>query len=194
MLNKTSQGKARTAKLMDRSDQYLAEHIRRAEVKGGLETQGGVVILPPCQLMRHQPPLSTNTTSAPASLASSLQKTMCAALPPAISASEFVLSVLTGGAAANAAPPGGANLRLGPSPELHRLGPLHELEEDTAAAPLDDAGHGMEPTNDPDESMELPAPQGQAQDEGMNLGVHEEKLLEKELKVMQTVFKKDPRA
>ena len=55
--NKTPQGKARIAKMMDRSDRYLAEHIRRAEVKSGSEAHvGGVVMPQPCQL-RRQPSL-----------------------------------------------------------------------------------------------------------------------------------------
>ena len=186
-LNKTPQGKAIIAKIMDRSDRCLAEHIRRAEAKGGLEAQGGsgdAAAVPAA------PPTAPSTNLSPGS---------------SVAASEFASFRPDEGAAANAKPPrAGADtwLRpshtwLGPSPELPRLGPSHEPAEGAAAAPMKSSRHGLEPAIGPepvDESTESPAPQGQARDEGMDLEVLEEEVLEKDLRAMLTVFKKDHRA
>ena len=62
---------------------------------------------------------------------------------------------------------------------------------------MNSSGHGLEPAIEPDpvdESMESPAPQGQARDEGRDLEVFEEEILGKDLRAMLTVFGKDHRA
>ena len=84
-----------------------------------------------------------------------------------------------------------------PDSEVSRLGPSHEPAESAAAAAMNGSGHGLEAATEPDlvdDSMEPSAPPGQARDEGMDLGVLEEELLEKVLTAMLTVFEKDHRA